>query len=85
MTASFPKTQFPPVVYAPPENLPACRPAGPTALADRRPAPRPAVVQLKPMAGATGADCGCAARYTVRLEAVGGADVCIGRLIDVYV
>jgi hypothetical protein len=42
------------------------------------------VVQLKPMAGATGADFGCAARYTVRLEAVGGADVCIGRLIDVY-
>lgn len=84
MAASFPKTQFPPVAYVPPENLPVCRHAGPPVLADRRPAPRPVVVQLRPVASHAGAESGFAERYTLRREVLGGANVCIGRFIDVY-
>ena len=84
MAASFQKTQFTPVAYTPPENLPACRHVGSHTIADRRPALRSAVVQLRPIPGVAGAEFGSDERYTVRRVAVGGAGASIGRFIDVY-
>jgi hypothetical protein len=84
MAASFQKTQFTPVAYAPPENLPACRHVGSHTIAGRRPALRSVVVHLRPVAGVAGAEFGSAERYTARRVAVAGADASIGRFIDVY-
>jgi hypothetical protein len=84
MAASFQKTQFTPVAYTPPENLPACRHVGSHTIADRRPALRSAVVHLRPLPGVAGAEFGSDERYTVRRVAVGGAGASIGRFIDVY-
>lgn len=84
MAASFQKTQFTPVAYAPPENLPACRHVGSHTIAGRRPALRSAVVHLRPVAGVAGAEFGSAEGYTARRVAVAGADASIGRFIDVY-
>jgi hypothetical protein len=84
MAASFPKTQFAPVVYMPPETLPVrCRPES-LALAGRKTDPRPAVVRLRPVAGGAAAVSGPADVYTARREMLSAANACTGRLIDVY-
>jgi len=81
MTVSFQKTQFAPVVYVPPENLPVGRDAGSLVRAGRQRALRPSVIRLRPVAGGAS---GPAEVYTVRREAVSVANACSGGLIDVY-
>ncbi len=84
MTASFQKTQFAPVVYVPPENLPVRRDAGSLVRAGRQATLRPSVIRLRPVAGGASAALGPAEVYTVRREAVSVANAYSGGLIDVY-